>query len=104
MTNEKTKRGNMNLKNEIAKTGYTIVKFYADWCAPCKMMAPILEKVAKRDGVTLISINADKFPDLTQEYDVQSLPTLIFCKDGEIINKQVGTMNEQMIIKHLESL
>lgn len=94
----------MNLNEEISKTGYTIVKFYATWCGPCRMMNPILDKVAQRDDVKLIAIDIEQFPDLTAEYGIASVPALIFCKDGVICNTEVGTMNEQMINNHLDSL
>lgn len=64
-----------------------VVDFYADWCGPCQMLAPILEKV---DFINVVKVNVDEFPELAQKYGIMSIPTLVFFKDGEEKNKEIG--------------
>ena len=72
---------------DIIKNGKpTLVDFYATWCGPCKMMHPILDqlKASMGDAVTVVKIDVDKNQELSAEYRVQSVPTLIIFKDGEV--------------------
>lgn len=90
-----------------------LVDFYADWCGPCQMAAPIIEKLAGeyKDKILISKINVDENPKSAQQYGVMSIPTvLIFKKDGDeakIIGKQIGFPGEagyrQMIDSALES-
>ncbi len=64
-----------------------VVDFYADWCGPCQMLAPILEKV---DFINVMKVNVDEFPEIAQKYGVMSIPTLVFFKDGEEKTKEIG--------------
>ena len=70
----------------------TLVDFYATWCGPCKMMHPILEQLKSRlgDDVTIVKIDVDKNQELSVEYRVQSVPTLIIFKDGEVKWRAAG--------------
>jgi thioredoxin 1 len=75
----------------IAK-GVTLVDFYADWCGPCKMIAPVLEQLDKEyDGkAQIVKLDVDANPAVAQAYGVMSIPTLIVFKDGQIAGKVVG--------------
>ena len=64
-----------------------LVDFYADWCGPCKMLAPILEKV---DNIDILKVNVDAFPDLAANYGIMSIPTLILFENGKEIKKEIG--------------
>jgi len=70
---------------ELIKTGISLVDFYADWCGPCKMLAPIMEELAHDYGSKLqvIKVNVDDFGSLAAEYSVSSIPTVVIFKDGK---------------------
>jgi len=73
-----------------------LVDFYADWCGPCKAMGPVLEKVSKTmgDRVKIIKINVDKNQTAAAAYRVQSIPTMILFKKGEVKWRQAGGMGQ----------
>lgn len=87
--------------DDLIKNGITLVDFYADWCGPCKMLAPVLEQI---DFVNIIKINVDEHPDLATKYGVMSIPTLIFFKDGSEVKKEIGFRNLNEIKSIYESL
>lgn len=72
-------------KDIIASSKPTLVDFYATWCGPCKMQAPILEELKKKigDAATILKIDVDKAPDIAAEYMVRSIPTIVIFKNGE---------------------
>ncbi len=82
-----------------------LVDFYADWCGPCKMMAPVLDELAveKADQLTIYKINVDHNPDISSRYKVMSIPTMILFKDGEAAATVMGSMPKQELWKRLES-
>ncbi|MEG0995238.1 MAG: thioredoxin [Bacilli bacterium] len=82
---------------ERIKEGKVIVNFFGTWCGPCKMMAPVLEKIANEKKIKVIKIDIDNHPLLTREYGVMSVPTFLFFKDGEQINRQVGFMTKDAL-------
>lgn len=73
-----------------------MVDFWADWCGPCKMVAPVVEKIATDyDGKALVAkVNIDEEPELAQRFEVMSIPTLVFMKDGQEFDRRVGVMSE----------
>ncbi len=86
-----------NLDN-ILKDSNTpvIVDFYADWCGPCKVLAPILEAKLKEKNFTLVKVNVDENPDLSEQYDVQGIPFVLMFKDGKKVQEFAG-MNEKAL-------
>ena len=81
-----------------------LIDFYADWCAPCRMMAPILQQVAKEmDGkVKIVKVNVDKNSDAARKYMIRSIPTMILFKKGEVKWQGVGVMQADQIKSIIE--
>lgn len=80
-----------------------LVDFWATWCGPCKMIAPIVKEIADEyDGKILVGkVNVDEDPDLTMQYNVSSIPTLMVFKNGQLVNKTVGYREKDEILKML---
>mgnify|MGYP003703302189 FL=1 len=84
-----------NFEQEVLKSSEpVVVDFFAEWCGPCKAMAPALEEVAKEmEGkVKIAKIDVDANPDITTRYQIQAMPTLIIFKDGEIAGRHTGAL------------
>lgn len=81
-----------------------LVDFWATWCGPCKMIAPIVKEIADEyDGKILVcKVNVDEEPDLTMQYNVSSIPTLMVFKNGQLVNKAVGYREKDEILKMLK--
>ncbi len=78
-----------------------LVDFFAEWCGPCKMMAPILQQVKKdlADNITIIKVDVDKNPQAANAFQVQGVPTLVLFKKGEILWRQSGVVPAQALKK-----
>ena len=81
-----------------------LVDFWATWCGPCKMIAPIVKEIADEyHGKILVGkVNVDEEPDLTMQYNVSSIPTLMVFKNGQLVNKAVGYREKDEILKMLK--
>ncbi|GAA5884861.1 hypothetical protein JCM6882_007129 [Rhodosporidiobolus microsporus] len=83
----------------------TIVDFYADWCAPCKFLTPVLQRqVSEESGADLLTIDTDKHVELAQTYKVTSLPTVLAFKNGNIIGKFIGAQPESGVKNFVEKM
>lgn len=88
----------MIIKQDLIKTkGIVMVDFYADWCAPCKVIAPILDTISKEQQVELIKVNVDENHLLASEYGIRGIPTVLFFKDGELKETIVGIVPKSKI-------
>lgn len=78
----------------------TVVDFYADWCGPCKMMAPIMEAVAKELGETAVvgKVNIDDNQNLAVKYQIMTIPTIAIFKNGEIVESFIGVTDKDEIL------
>ena len=106
-TNNKEEESKMNIlkvtgenfEEEVLKSEKTVlIDFYAEWCGPCKMMAPIIEKVAENnEDVKVVKINVDEAQDIAMKYQVMSIPTLVVIKDGKEAKRSVGLIGQDDI-------
>ena len=83
-----------------------LVDFYADWCGPCQMMAPILDQVNSQlqGRIRIVKIDTEKYPALATQYQIYALPTLVLFKQGEAVDKIEGVMQAPQLIQHLKTL
>lgn len=81
-----------------------VVDFWAPWCVPCRMVAPILDKIAnEKAGKLLVAkVNTDENPQWAMKYGVQGIPTMLFIANGEVVHQQVGALPESMLRKVLD--
>ena len=80
-----------------------VVDFWAEWCGPCKMIAPILDEVAgeNADKITVAKVNVDENPDLARQFDIMSIPTLIVFKDGQPVHRFQGASGKAGLLQSL---
>ena len=84
-----------NFNQEITNNDLLLVDFWAEWCGPCKSMHPIFTRMAKKyKRVRFARVNVDNAQDISMKYGVQSIPTFIMFKNGEILNSMVGAVGE----------
>ncbi len=100
MTNEPIHVSDAEFEDKILKSPTpVVVDFWAPWCGPCKMVAPVLEKVAQEYSGKLViaKVNTDENPEWAMKYGVQGIPTLLFVSGGKIVHRQVGFAGEKML-------
>lgn len=95
------KEGNAEDFDQDIQSGKVLVEFYGPWCGPCKRLAPVLDQVGNElEGtVSIVKINTDKWTDLTQKYNIQGLPTLIFFENGKEQKRVSGFRNKQEVLQ-----
>lgn len=83
-----------------------LVDFYADWCGPCRMVAPIVEELAKDyDGrIRFVKINVDECAAVSQAYSIMSIPTLLFFRGGKVVDQVIGALPKPQLEAHLQQL
>lgn len=92
-----------NFKNEVVESkGFVIVDFYGTWCMPCKMLAPIVEKIASEQNIKLAKVDIDDNEELVRKFSIMSVPTLKIFKDGKEISTLVGLVSESRILELLK--
>jgi thioredoxin 1 len=81
-----------------------LVDFWAEWCAPCRMLAPTVEKLAEVYGnqVDFAKVNVDELPELANQYGVRSIPTLVLLRDGNVVEQLIGARPYQELARLLE--
>jgi thioredoxin 1 len=96
-----------NFKNEVLDSSQPVlVDFWAEWCGPCKMIAPAIEELAADfDGkAKIVKVNVDEQPGLAQQFSVRSIPTLLFFRDGKVAEQLVGAAPKDALADKLNSL
>jgi len=95
-----------NIK-EIIKSGKPVViDFWAEWCGPCRMVGPVVEELAKEyEGKVVIGkMNVDENVDTPNEYGIRNIPTILFFKDGQLVDKQIGATQKSVLAAKVEAL
>lgn len=96
---------NSNEFDNAIASGIVLVDFYADWCGPCKMLAPVLEGIAdKMEQVSFYKLNVDMSLDIAGRFNVQAIPNLVIFKDGKAVDQIIGFVPENEIVNRLNKL
>lgn len=92
--------------DDFISGGVSVVDFWADWCGPCKIMGPIFEEAAEslKGKVKFGKVDVDSNSDLSQRFEVMSIPTMIFFKDGEVADRVVGVIEKEDLLKRIEEI
>ncbi len=91
---------NENFKNEVLNSDKPVlIDFYADWCGPCRMVAPLIAEIAdERSDIKVCKVNVDEQPELANEFEVANIPALAVVKDGKLANFAVGARPKEQIL------
>ncbi len=90
---------------ETINNGVSLVDFWAPWCGPCRMIAPVIDELAGEfDGkANICKVNTDEQQDLAVKYGVRSVPTILFMKDGEIVDQVIGAQSKQALAEKINA-
>jgi thioredoxin 1 len=89
----------------IERDGVAVVDFWAEWCGPCRMVGPIIEDLHNEyDGKVLVGkVNVDHNPEVSMKFGIRSIPTILILKNGEVVEKHVGTTTKENLAQKIES-
>ena len=91
-----------NFQNEIMDSEKTVLDFWAPWCAPCRMVVPVIEEIAgERPDIKVGKINVDEQPELASKFSIMSIPTLVVMKNGKIVQQVSGARPKKAILEML---
>jgi thioredoxin 1 len=95
-----------NWDNEVLKAqGLVMIDFWAAWCGPCRMISPTVEELAKEYGgkIKVMKLNTDENPEIASRYKIMGIPTVIFFKDGNMLDQIVGVVQKQQLKAKIDS-
>ena len=92
--------------NEEIKGSVVVVDFFATWCGPCKKVAPIMDEIADEYAGKVIvgKCDVDECEDLAMEYGIRNVPTVLYIKDGNVVDKQVGAATKSVFVEKLQAI
>ena len=95
---------NSSFEKEVMESDKPVlIDFYADWCGPCKMVSPVVDKIAEEHSeIKVCKVNVDSEPELAQKFGIASIPTLVVMKDGRITSQKIGAVSGQAILDMLK--
>lgn len=94
---------NKDFEKIINNNDITLIDFYADWCGPCKALAPIIDDIAKNEAhITVGKVNVEEERDLATKYGVRSIPTMVIFKNGKEVNRLVGFLPKEEILAKIK--
>ena len=83
-----------------------IVDFWAEWCGPCRMVGPIVEEIGEeyKEKAVVVKVDVDSNPGISAKYGIRNIPTILYFKNGEIVDKQVGAVPKSNLVSKLEAI
>ena len=96
---------NTNFDGLLESEKLVIVDFWATWCGPCRMLSPILDEVEEEmaDKITVVKVNVDDADEIAMRYRIMSIPTLVFVKNGQMVDRTVGAMPKSTLVQRIEA-
>ena len=96
---------NNNFQELIQDSKLVVIDFWATWCGPCRMLSPVLDEVEEEmsDKISVVKVNVDDADQIAMQYRIMSIPTLLFFKNGQVVDKTVGAMAKNVLIEKINS-
>jgi len=92
--------------DQVISSGVTLVDFWAPWCGPCRMIAPVIEELAEeyQGKATIGKVNTDEQQELAVRFGIRSIPTILFFKDGEVVDQMIGAASKDVFASKLDAI
>ena len=96
----------LNISEILGETSVAVVDFWATWCGPCRILSPTVDELAAElaGDVTVAKCNVDDCEDIASDYGIRSIPTLLFFKDGQVVDRLVGVVPKETILEKINGL
>ena len=96
---------NTNFEELLQDEKLVIVDFWATWCGPCRMLSPLLDEVEEEmaDKITVVKVNVDDADEIAMKYRIMNIPTLLFFKGGQLVDKTVGAMPKNVLVDRINA-